>query len=193
MQGNVGDPDQVNDMIECTERALGPIDTLVANAVAYHRFTRGPFEEFAWPDFQDVVIGEVAAVYFPARAIVPKMIERGHGTIIVVSSLAGRGSTAGISPHATGKAAVEGFVRALATELGPRQIRVNTVAPGFTTTDEALANMLEGSAQAIVNRTPLGRPGTPDDVAGAIVLLTMDEASWLTGNYISAGGGLYMP
>lgn len=196
VQASVGDADQVARMVERTEAELGPIDTLVANAVAYRAFARGPLTELDWTDFQDVVVGEVAAVYFPARAVVPRMIAQGGGSIIAVGSIAARlpgfPGAGGFAPHAAGKAAVEGFVRALAMDLGQHNIRVNTIAPGFTLTD-VVKDTPEEIKKQTADRTPLRRLGTPDDVAGAIMLLAMDEARWLTGSYLAAGGGLYMP
>lgn len=144
--------------------------------------------------FRDVVLGEVAAVCVPAKVLAPRMIKRGGGNMIAVGSIISRSpSGSGISPHSTGKSAVDGLVRELATELGPHQIRVDTVAPGFTVTDTTDQNMPAAQKERIVSRTPMGRPGRPEDLAGAIVLMAMAEAQWLTGNYVSAGGVLYMP
>lgn len=194
VQASVDDAGQVEAMVRETEEKLGPIDTLVMNATAYHKFSRGPFQDIAWEEFQNVVLGEVAAVYFPAQALAPRMIARGRGNIIVVGSVISRlPSGAGLTPHATGKSAVDGFVRELATELGRHQIRVNTVAPGFVATDATNENMPSEQKQKIIDRTPMGRAGQPEDLAGAIVLLAMDEAQWLTGNYLSTSGGYYIP
>jgi Enoyl-(Acyl carrier protein) reductase len=96
-------------------------------------------------------------------------------------------------PPGRGRTPPTWWARALAAELGPYGIRVNTVAPALTLTDAVREATPEGFKQLTLERTPLGRLGEVDDVAGGIELLATDDARWLTGSYLVAGGGLYMP
>lgn len=193
-QASVDNPEQITAMVQRVEQELGPIDTLVMNAVAIKdkRALFGPFLESHWEGYQDVVMGELAAVYYPARVLAPLMVERKRGNLIAVSSLIARTTPPGSGSHAAGKAAVEGFMKVLAGELGPHGIRVNVVAPGLTETD-ATAGVFQERVQHVSVTLPLRRAGQPEDIAGAILLLATDEARYLTGNYLAAGGGSYMP
>lgn len=192
VQASVDDAEQVAAMVQRVEKELGPIDTLVMNAVAIHKFPFAPFLESSWDMFQDVVMGELAGVYFPTRAVAPLMVERKRGNLIAVSSLITRSTREGSGAHAAGKASVDGLTRVLARELGPHGVRVNIVAPGLVAT-EASAPVIGGNEQAIGATLPLRRIAQPEDVAGAILLLATQEAGYLTGNYLAVGGGSYMP
>jgi 3-oxoacyl-[acyl-carrier protein] reductase len=191
IQANVGDAEQVDTMVETVERQLGPIETLVMNATALEQFTRASFCQFSWEQFQAMVLGELAGVYFPAQAVAPRMIERQHGSMIAVSSLIARCPAEGFAAHAAGKAGVEGLARVLATELGPHGIRVNVVAPGLVETEATRWLMqAQQDRQATV---PLRRIAQPEDIAGANFSLASVQAQFLTGQYLSIGGGSDMP
>jgi 3-oxoacyl-[acyl-carrier protein] reductase len=192
VQASVNDPGQIVAMVQHVEQELGPIDTLVMNAVAVRKFTFGTFLESSWETYQDMVMGELAGVYFPASVVAPLMVKRQRGNLIAVSSLTARTARpAGSGAHAAGKASVEGLMKALVSELGPHGIRVNVVAPGLVET-EASASITQGRQQMIGATLPLGRIAQPEDVAGAILLLATDEARYLTGNYLAIGGGSYL-
>ncbi len=137
-------------------------------------------------------MGELAGIYFPARAVAPLMVERKRGNLIAVSSLSARSNREGVGAHAAGKASVDALTRMLARELGPHGVQANIVAPGPVAT-EASAPVIGGNEQAISATLPLRRIAQPEDVAGAILLLATQEAGYLTGNYLSVGGGSYMP
>lgn len=192
VQASVDDAKQLEAMAQLVERELGPIDTLIMNAVAVHRFGLVPVLESSWEMYQDIVMGELAGVYFPARVVAPLMVERKRGNLIAVSSLMARLARADSSAHAAGKASVEAFMKVLAGELGPHGVRVNVVAPGLTRT-EASAPVIREREETYSKMVPLRRIGHPEDVAGAILLLATDEARYLTGNYLAVGGGSYMP
>jgi 3-oxoacyl-[acyl-carrier protein] reductase len=108
--------------------------------------------------------------------------------VVVVSSIVASRGAAGLSVYAATKAALEGFARSLARELGPRDIRVNAVAPGFLATDLS-ASLPAEDRDRIVRRTPLGRLGTPADVVGAIDFLTSPRAGFITGQVLAVDGG----
>src|SRR6266542_255686 len=191
VQASVDDPQQVAAMVKQVEEELGPIETLVMNAAPTKRFVFAPFLDFDWGIFQDMVLGELAGIYFPAQAVAPLMIERKQGNLIAVSSPLSRMGWPGTLAHAAGKAGVDSIVRTLAVELGPHGIRVNTIAPGAVSTDSN--PMSEEAKQMSVRMTPLRRVAQAEDIAGAIYLLALDEAQFITGSYTSASGGLQIP
>jgi 3-oxoacyl-[acyl-carrier protein] reductase len=191
VQASVDDPQQVATMVIRIEAELGAIETLVMNAAPTKRFVFAPFIDFDWDVFQEMVLGELSGIYFPAQAVAPLMIERQRGSLIAVSSPLSRMGWQGTLAHAAAKAGVDSMVRTLAVELGQYGIRVNTVAPGAVPTDSN--PMSEEAKQMNINLTPLRRVARPEDIAGAIYLLALDEAQFITGSYTSASGGLQMP
>lgn len=192
VQADVEDTAQVISMIQQVEERLGLIDTLVLNAAPTHTLEDVPFSHYSWDAFQKTVLSELAAVFIPTQAAVASMIERKQGNIIVVGSQMARRPIERIAAHATAKASLEGLVKVLATELGQYNIRVNLVAPGLTNTHIA-ALYPEPMKQMVAAMTPLRRIAEPEDIAGAIFLLALPEARYLTGNYIAASGGNILP
>jgi 3-oxoacyl-[acyl-carrier protein] reductase len=186
LQADARDPEQVQAMVRAAEAALGPIDTLVLNANM--SFPVAPFTAMPWDGFQQKLLGELASAFHACKAAVPGMIARGRGCIIAVSSGLSRQPGEGFCAHTTAKSGLDGFMKSLALELGPHGIRVNVVAPGLTATD-ATAHFPESAKAAAGSRLPLRRIAQPDDVAGIIALVASDEAGYLTGQYLSAGGG----
>jgi len=145
-----------------------------------------------WEQYQDIILRTLAGVYVPARAVVPLMAERKHGSLIAVSSTLARAPYTGSGALAAGKASVEALLKALVPELGPHGIRVNVVAPWAVET-EASARYIQARKEAISQSLPLRRVAQPEDIAAAILLLAMPQAGYLTGNYLAAGGGNYLP
>jgi 3-oxoacyl-[acyl-carrier protein] reductase len=186
VQADVRDQAQVEAMFAQAESGLGPIDTLVLNANM--SFPMAPFPKMPWEGFQQKLLGELASAFHPCSAAVPGMIQRHKGCIIAVSSGLSRQPGEGFSAHTTAKSGLDGFMKSLALELGPHGIRVNLVAPGLTATD-ATAFYPEAAKAAAGQRLPLRRIGQAEDVAGIIGLIASDDAAYLTGQYISAGGG----
>jgi len=202
VQASVSDAEEVEAMVSLVEQELGPIDTLVLSAIARSKRassaeTRGlstfnPFLDSTWEQYQDGVMRLLAGVYVPARIVAPLMVARKHGNLIAVSSTLARVPYSGSGAVAAGKAGVEALFKALVPELGPHGICVNVVAPGAVET-EASAPYLQARKEAISQALPLRRIGQPEDIAAAILLLTLPQASYLTGNYLAAGGGNYFP
>jgi 3-oxoacyl-[acyl-carrier protein] reductase len=202
VQASVENTQEVEAMVQQVEQELGPIDTLVLNAIARSRAaspteTRGlstfnSFLDSTWEQYQDGVMRLLAGVYVPARIIAPLMVERKHGNLIAVSSTLARSPYSGAGAVAAGKASVEALLKALVPELGPYGIRVNVVAPGAVET-EASAPYIQPRKEAISQTLPLRRVAQPEDIAAAILLLTLPQADYLTGNYLAAGGGNYLP
>jgi len=186
IQADVREPAQVAELFRLARQALGPIDTLVLNANM--SFPMEPFVNFPWDGFQAKLLGELASAFHPCKEAVPDMIKAGRGCIIAVSSGLSRQPGAGFCAHSTAKSGLDGFVKSLALELGPQGIRVNVVAPGLTETDAT--SFIPGAAKVAAGQhLPLGRIGTPEDVAGVIAMVASDECGYLTGNYLAAGGG----
>lgn len=176
-------------MVEEASRALGPVDTVVANANI--SFPIRPFVDYAWEDFQAKLVGELGAAFHAAKAAVPSMIERKRGCIVFISSGLSRRSGPGFVAHSAAKSGLDAFARSLALELGPLGIRVNVVAPGLTETD-ATAGLPPMAKEMTVRGTPLGRIAQPEDVAGAVLGVVIDEARFLTGLYVPVSGGSMM-
>lgn len=124
-----------------------------------------------------------------SRLVVRGMLPRGQGCILNISSVLGHRGFKGTTVYAAAKAGLDGFSRALARELGPRGIRVNSISPGFIAT-EMTDHLPEGQRQQILRRTPLGRLGQPEDVAGLALFLASEQASFITGQSIIVDGGL---
>jgi 3-oxoacyl-[acyl-carrier protein] reductase len=186
IQADTREPEQVDAMVRQAEASLGPIDTLVLNANM--NFPMAPFQEMPWEGFQKKLLGELGSAFHACKAVAPGMVQRGRGCIIAVSSGLSRQPGVGFCAHTSAKSGLDGFMKSLALELGPHGIRVNVVAPGLTETD-ATAFIPQGAKAAAASQLPLRRIGTPGDVAGLIALLASDEAAYLTGAYLPAGGG----
>jgi NAD(P)-dependent dehydrogenase (short-subunit alcohol dehydrogenase family) len=167
---------------------LGHVDALVNNAAAAARL--------ATVDTDAALIDHLLAVNVRApllliAALVPSMADRGQGSIVNISSVSGLVGTPNRAAYAASKAALDGATRSLAIELGPRGIRVNSVAPGVVDTalwekNKAIPGVVEG----VEAQTPLRRWATPDDIADVIVFLASDAARFVTGETISADGGM---
>ncbi len=190
VKADVRDPAQVEAMVAEATSALGPVDTLIVNAAI--GFPVRPFVDFAWADFEAKVLGELGSAFHCCKAVVPGMIARKAGCIVAISSTLSRHPGPGFVAHSAAKSGLDGFVRALALELGPQGIRVNVVAPGLTDTD-ATAGQPAAQKDAIAGLTPLRRIGQPEDVAGAVLMVASDQARFVTGAYVPVSGGMWMP
>jgi len=189
VKADVREEAQVRAMVAEASAALGPIDTLVVNASI--SFPIRPFVEYAWEDFRAKLVGELGAAFHCVKAVVPAMIERRAGCIVLVSSGLSRRPGTGFCAHSTAKSGLDALGRSLALELGPHGIRVNVVAPGLTETD-ATARQPAAMKEASARMTPLGRNGLPDDVAGAVLMVASDAGRFLSGVYVPVSGGSLM-
>ncbi len=125
------------------------------------------------------------------RAVLPAMLRRRYGRIVMISSVVASIGNAGQTVYATAKAGLEGFVRSLAREIGRKGITVNCVAPGLIDTDMS-GTMAEDLRRRAIENTAVGRAGTASEVAGAIAFLCSDEAAYITGTVLQVNGGMYM-
>lgn len=166
----------------------GPVDILVNNAA----LSRDGLIVRAGENQWDEMIGtNLKGVFNCCRAVVREMMKSRGGRIINITSIVADAGNPGQSIYSASKAGVLGFTRSLARELGPRNITVNAVSPGFIETDMT-ASLPEESRKKIFAGIPLGRPGNPEDVAAAVAFLASEEASYITGQIIHVNGGLYM-
>ncbi len=185
VRADVSQKQEVVEMFERAEGALGGLDIVVNNAgVALMK----PLADFSDEEFERVFAVNARGAFYCCREAARRL--RQDGRIVNISTGATVGGTAGGAVYCASKASVEQFTRALARELAPRRITVNTVSPGFTETD--MFASLPHLADLAPKLTPLGRAGKPEEVAAVVAWLCSEDARWITGQNIQAGGGLTM-
>jgi len=185
VRADVSKKQEVLEMFDQAERAFGGLDIVVNNAaVALMK----PLAEFSDEEFEQVFSINARGAFYCCREAARRLREGGR--VVNLSTGATVGGTAGGSVYCASKAAVEQFTRALARELAPRRITVNTVSPGFTETD--MFASLPHLAELAPRLTPLGRAGKPEEIAAVVAWLCTEDARWITGQNIQAGGGLTM-
>ncbi len=184
-QADVADRAAVEQMVRAVEQDLGPVSLLVNNAGIAGQMLFQDITEEQWRRYFAV---NLDGAFHTIQAVLPHMLHEKSGCIINTSSIWGqRGASCEVAYSAT-KAAVIGLTRSLAMELGPSHIRVNCVAPGVIDTD-MLSVLPEETRRDLAEQTPLGRLGTPEDIAAAVAFLASEEASFLTGQVITPDGG----
>ena len=185
--GDVSDPAQANTLITQAEEALGHLDALVCSAgIALPQQLLTDTTDDQWRRVMGV---DLDGVFNVIRAAIPGMVRRKEGSIVTVSSMWGVTGGSCEAPYSAAKAGVIGLTQALAKELGPSGIRVNCVAPGVIAT-EMNAHLGEEDMAALEEETPLGRIGTPEEVAKAISFLSGGNASFITGQVLRVDGGM---
>ena len=185
---DVTDAQQIDDAFTQIDNELGPVEVVVSNA----GITRdGLVLRMKDADFTDVLDANLTAGFRVARRAVKGMMKGRWGRIIFVSSIVGAAGQAGQANYAASKAGLVGLARSLAKEFASRNITVNIVAPGPIATD-MLDALPEERRQAMAEAVPLGRLGSPDEVAGVICFLASDAAAFVTGAVIPVDGGMAM-
>jgi 3-oxoacyl-[acyl-carrier protein] reductase len=174
--------------------AASGVQVLVNNAGGVLGQVGRPLEEISPADWQGIFDVNVTGAFYFAQAVAPGMKAAHFGRIINISSGAGLGiSLTGIQAYASAKAAQIGLTRQLAHELGPWNITVNNVAPGFVRCNDATerqwASYGEEGQRALVDRIALKRLGTPDDIANGVLFFASDDANWISGQVLSIDGG----
>ncbi len=186
-----GSVDNFYDCKRCAqevEAALGPIDVLVNNA----GITRdGFFHKMSLEQWQEVIHTNMDSVFNMTRQVIEGMRERGYGRIINISSINGQKGQAGQTNYSAAKAGMIGFTKALAMESANKGITVNCVAPGYTST-EMVSAIAPAVLDKIVAGIPVGRLGTPEEVAEICAFLVSDNAGFITGATIAVNGGQHM-
>lgn len=188
VQADVADADAITAAIRTVENTFSPIDLLVNNAGVAQQDLFQYTDATLWRRLFTV---NVDGAYHTIQAVLPHMIAEQRGSIVNISSMWGlRGASCEVGYSAT-KAAIIGLTRSLAMELAPSGIRVNCVAPGVIRTD-MVEKLGEETMDALREQTPIGRLGTPEDIANAVCFLAGDEASFITGQVLTADGGFIL-
>jgi 3-oxoacyl-[acyl-carrier protein] reductase len=185
VQADVADMAACRAMVQQAEAALGPVDLLVNNAgVSY----AGLFQDLGDADWDRCLAVNLTGARNMVQAVLPYMLSEKAGAIVNISSIWGlRGASCEVA-YACAKAGVVGLTRSLALELAPSHIRVNAVAPGCIETDMVRALDAE-TVRQLIDETPLGRLGQPEDVAHAVAFLASEKAGFITGQILTVDGG----
>ena len=184
---DVADEGQVQTMVETVEQALGGIDILVNNAGIV---STGPLLDVSAAEWNRVLAIDLTSVFFCAKAVLPGMMARRAGRIINIASVAGKrgGGLLGNSCYAAAKGGVIALTKGLAREAGPFNITANAITPALTDTEMTRALAPEARARVLADM-PLGRAGSPRDIAAAVCFLASDAASFVTGEIMDVDGG----
>jgi 3-oxoacyl-[acyl-carrier protein] reductase len=191
---DVGDRAAVQSTVSTIETHSGAVDILVNNAGGVRGQVGRPIEEISEEDWHAIFDVNLSGAFFMAQAVAPSMKQRRFGRIINISSGAGLGiSLTGIQAYASAKAGQIGLTRQLAHELGPWNITVNNVAPGFVrsnpTTEKQWEAMGEEGQAKLLQSIALKRLGQADDIAAMVMFFASDYAGWVSGQVISVDGG----
>ena len=184
-QADVSDREAVERMFGFVRENLGEVDLLVSNAGIAGQVQIQDITKERWDRFFAV---NVNGAFNTVQCAVPHMLHEKKGCIITISSMWGLRGASCESAYSATKAALIGFTRSLANELAPSGIRVNCVAPGVIDTD-MLDELPEGVKDTLADDTPLGRLGTPEDIADLVSFLASDKAGFITGQVITSDGG----
>ncbi|WP_435119115.1 SDR family NAD(P)-dependent oxidoreductase [Amycolatopsis thermoflava] len=191
LPADVGVPTQVNQMFNDCEERLGVVRTLVLNAAIP---ARGPWDEFSDFEWDRVIAVNLLGAVYCARRASSRWGDDTRGVIVTVSSILAELGSVGALPYTTTKAALVGFTRSLARELGPAGSRVNCVTPGAIRTEEENESVLDQrrADEDALFRQALKRRGVADDIAAAVNFLTSSDSSFITGQTICVDGGWHL-
>jgi 3-oxoacyl-[acyl-carrier protein] reductase len=188
IQVDITDGKSASQLVERTIQEFGKIDILVNNAGITRDMLILRMEEADWDAVLNV---NLKGAFNCSKAAIRPMMKQRYGRIVNISSVSGQAGQAGQTNYSASKAGLIGFTKALAREVASRQITVNAVAPGYIPT--ALTNVLsEDLKKTILNATPVGRMGLPEEVAAAVAFLASQEAAYITGQVLAVDGGMAM-
>ncbi|MES2281421.1 MAG: 3-oxoacyl-ACP reductase FabG [Pseudomonadota bacterium] len=185
---NVNDAAAAEALIDAIVKEHGGLQLLVNNAGITRDMLAMRLKDDDWDAVMDT---NLKAVFRMSRAVMRTMMKQRYGRIISITSVVGASGNAGQSNYAAAKAGVAGMTRALARELGSRNITVNCIAPGFIETDMT-AKLPEEQQKALLGQIPLGHLGKPQDIAHAVAFVGSPQAAYITGQEIHVNGGMYM-
>jgi len=188
VQADVKNADDAKKLIKAAQTTYGRLDILVNNAGTTHDTLLLRMSEKDW----DLVINtNLKGAFNCTKAAIRPMMRQRYGRIVNITSVAGLAGNPGQANYSAAKAGLVGFTKAVAKEVGSRNITVNAVAPGFIPTD-LTASLPQELVEKAIEMTPLGRPGTSEEIANAVAFLASEEASYITGVVLRVDGGLAM-
>ena len=184
---DVKNNDQIASLGEDIKKDFGSIDILVNNAGITRDNILLRMKEDEW---EDIINTNLSSVYKMSKSVLRGMIKKRSGRIISITSVVGAMGNAGQSNYAAAKAGMIGFTKSLAREVGVRGITVNAIAPGFIETDMT-DSLSDDQKEALASQIPMGRLGTADEIAQAVLFLASDGGSYITGQTLHVNGGMY--
>ena len=184
---DVKNNDQIASLGEGIKKDFGSIDILVNNAGITRDNILLRMKEDEW---EDIINTNLSSVYKMSKSVLRGMIKKRSGRIISITSVVGSMGNAGQSNYAAAKAGMIGFTKSLAREVGVRGITVNAIAPGFIQTDMT-DSLPDDQKEALASQIPMGRLGTTDEIAQAVLFLAGDGGSYITGQTLHVNGGMY--
>jgi 3-oxoacyl-[acyl-carrier protein] reductase len=184
---NVTNNGQISSLVKIVNEDFGPIDILINNAGITRDNILLRMKEDEW---EDIIETNLSSIYKMSKSVLRGMIKNRSGRIISITSVVGAMGNAGQSNYAASKAGMIGFTKSLAREVGVRNITVNAIAPGFIETDMT-DSLPDEQKDALVSQIPMGRLGTADEVAKAVLFLAGDGGSYITGQTLHVNGGMY--
>jgi 3-oxoacyl-[acyl-carrier protein] reductase len=195
LQADVTSESDVQKLVATIIESFGALDIVVNNALSHYTFnpkTRKTAWSIDWSDYQRQLEGSLGGAFHICKAVIPHMKQQSDGRIINIVTNLIDFPVVPYHDYTTAKAALLGYSRNLAAELGAFGIKVNCVAAGLTYPTDSSRETQEDVREAIIRLTPLGRLATPEDIAGGVLMLASDWASFVTGQCIRVDGGLVM-
>ena len=186
MKLDVTDNEQVSNLVKNIGEDFGSVDILVNNAGITKDNILLRMKEDEW---EDIINTNLSSIYKMSKSVLRGMIKKRSGRIISITSVVGAMGNAGQSNYGAAKAGITGFTKSLAREVGVRGITVNAIAPGFIKTDMT-ENLPEDQKEVLVNQIPMGRLGSADEVAQAVLFLAGEGGSYITGQTLHVNGGM---
>ena len=187
MKLDVTDNEQVSNLVKNIGEDFGSVDILVNNAGITRDNILLRMKEDEW---EDIINTNLSSIYKVSKSVLRGMIKKRSGRIISITSVVGAMGNAGQSNYAAAKAGIIGFTKSLAREVGVRGVTVNAIAPGFIETDMT-DSLPDNQREALAGQIPLGRLGTADEVAEAVLFLAGESGSYITAQTIHVNGGMY--
>ena len=187
MKLDVTDNEQVSNLVKNIGEDFGSVDILVNNAGITRDNILLRMKDDEW---EDIINTNLSSIYKMSKSVLRGMIKKRSGRIISITSVVGAMGNAGQSNYGAAKAGIIGFTKSLAREVGVRGVTVNAIAPGFIETDMT-DSLPDDQKEALAGQIPMGRLGTPNEVAQAVLFLADEGGSYITGQTIHVNGGMY--